>query len=120
VIEVGSRRRNQPAPPLVLFEALTRPDRDPTRRWLELLPDEQRPRIVEVNEPDLVIWSSLWPQRPDALVRFDLPLDGHRSGTELRWTLLVDEPAPEDTLLGHIRKRLNQLIDANLRYTFGQ
>jgi hypothetical protein len=27
---------------------------------------------------------------------------------------------PGDALTGHLRKRLNQLINANLRYTFGQ
>lgn len=47
------------------------------------------------------------------------PPDG-RQGTDLCWTLLVDEPTPEPTLLGHLCQRLNQLINANLRYTFGQ
>jgi hypothetical protein len=39
VIEVGGRKRNQPAPPHVVFEALTQPDRDPQRPWLMLLDD---------------------------------------------------------------------------------
>ncbi|HYZ55417.1 MAG TPA: hypothetical protein VE733_18205 [Streptosporangiaceae bacterium] len=52
-------------------------------------------------------------------MRFDLPADGGQ-GTDLRWTLLVDEPMPDAALVGHMRKRLNQLINANLRYTFGQ
>jgi hypothetical protein len=47
-----------------------------------------------------------------------LMLDPH--GTDLRWTLNVEEPAPADALVGHLRKRLNQLINANLRFTFGQ
>jgi hypothetical protein len=38
----------------------------------------------------------------------------------LSWTLLPDEPMPEASQLGHMRKRLNQLINANLRFTFGQ
>lgn len=58
VIEVGSR--NQPAPPHVLFEALTQPDRDPDRSWLHLLEDEQHPTIVREEAPSLVIWSSIW------------------------------------------------------------
>jgi hypothetical protein len=41
------------------------------------------------------------------------------SGTRLRWTLLVGEPLLGPSLLGHIRKRLDELINANLRYTFG-
>ncbi|MDZ5446611.1 hypothetical protein U2F26_28460 [Micromonospora sp. 4G57] len=65
------------------------------------------------------MWSSLWHKRPDALVRLDLPSDGS-AGTDLRWTLFVAEPMPEPPLLGHLRKRLNQLINANLRHTFGQ
>jgi hypothetical protein len=54
----------------------------------------------------------------DAIIRFDLvPAAG---GTDLRWTLLVDEPVPDDALTGHMRKRINQLINAHYRYTLGQ
>jgi hypothetical protein len=120
MLEAGSRKRNQPAPPHVMFEALTRPDRDPARPWLKLLDDEQRPRLIEASQPDLVVWSSLWIKRPDAIVRFDLPADSSGYGTDLRWTLLVDEPMPDPSLTGHMRKRLNQLINENLRFTFGQ
>lgn len=118
MIEIGSRRRSQPAPPHVVFEALTEPDRDPSRPWLELLEDEQRPTVLHSEAPSTLTWSSLWTKRPDAVVRFDLP--GGRAGTDLRWTFFVDEPAPGDALVGHMRKRLNQLINANLRFTFGQ
>ncbi|MCW2524655.1 MAG: hypothetical protein JWO63_2990 [Frankiales bacterium] len=41
-------------------------------------------------------------------------------GTLLRWTLSVNDPLPDEALIGHMRKRLNQLINADLRYTFGQ
>ncbi len=41
-------------------------------------------------------------------------------GTDLRWTLYVDEPVPDQSLTGHMRKRLNELINANLRYSYGQ
>lgn len=103
----------------MIFEALTEPDRDPARPWLLLLDDEQRPQTLHAERPDFVVWSSIWSRRPDAVVRFDLPSDGG-GGTDLRWTLLVAEPLPESSLLGHMCKRLNQLINANLRYTFGQ
>ena len=119
MLEAGSRTRDQPAPPAVVFEALTEPDRDPARPWLRLLDDEQPPRILRAERPHLVIWSSLWSRRPDAQVRFDLASDGG-GGTQLRWTLLAAEPLPDPSLLGHLRKRLNELINANLRYTFGQ
>lgn len=120
MIEVGSRRRNQPAPPHALFEALTHPDRDPARPWLTLLDDEVRPVVTTAEPPHLVVWSSLWRRRLDAVVRFDLPPDASGQGTDLRWTLLVEEPPPDDALLGHLRKRLNVLVNADLRATFGQ
>jgi hypothetical protein len=34
--------------------------------------------------------------------------------------LLVAEPLPDASLAGHLRKRLNQLVNAELRYSFGQ
>ena len=119
MIEIGSRKRNQPAPPHIIFEALTQPDRDPKRPWLLLLDDEVPPRVISTRQPDTVVWSSMWKERPDAVIRFDLPLDDGGYGTDLRWTLEVDEPVPDDALVGHMRKRLNELINANLRYSFG-
>lgn len=119
MLEAGSRRRSQPAPPHVVVEALTDVDRDATRRWLLLLPDEHPPLLISTKAPDLVVWSSLWQKRPDARIRFDVASDG-AAGALLRWTLLVEEPMPDPSLLGHLRKRLNELINANLRYTFGQ
>jgi hypothetical protein len=118
VIEIGSRMRGQPAPPWVVFEALTQPDRDPYRPWLKLLDDEQRPEVVSSQAPTTVVWSSLWIKRPDAVVEFELALG--QGGTALRWTLYVDEPIPPDSLVGHLRHRMNQLINADLRFTFGQ
>ena len=119
MIEVGRRRRAQPAPAHVVYEALTVPDRDPARPWLRLLPDERWPRLVRTDPPRLVVWSSLWDRRPDAVIRYDLD-DDPAGGCVLGWTLYVAEPVPDASLLGHLRKRLNQLINAELRYTFGQ
>jgi hypothetical protein len=59
-------------------------------------------------------------ERPDAVIRFELPLDGERQGTDLTWTLLADEPEPGPPQTGHLRKRINVLINAELRYSFGQ
>ena len=120
MIEVGSRRRHQPAPPHAVYEALTQPDRDPARPWLRLLDDERRPSVVEAAAPDLVVWSSLWDRRPDARIRFELPREREGSGTDLRWALMVEEPPPDASLLGHMRRRINELINAELRYSFGQ
>jgi hypothetical protein len=85
VLEAGSRRRIHPAPPAAILEALTEANRDTTRPWMSLFEDERQPRVVEVDEPDLVIWSSLWTERPDAHIRFDLAAEDE--GTGLRWTL---------------------------------
>lgn len=120
MIEAGSRKREQPAPPHIVAESLCEPNRDPARQWLQLLHDEQAPRVVDARVPELVVWSSLWPSRPDAIVRFDLAPDRSGQGTDLRWTLLVDEPLPDASKLGHLRRRLNQLINAGLRYSYGQ
>lgn len=73
---------------------------------------------MQSEEPGLVVWSSLWLKRPDAVLRFDLP--PRDEGMDLRWTLLDEEPLPGDALLDHLRKRLNQLVNADLRYSFGQ
>ncbi|APE34022.1 hypothetical protein BOX37_08595 [Nocardia mangyaensis] len=116
---IGSRKRNQPAPPHAIFESLTNPDRDPTRPWLNLLRDEQRPTVLDSTYPHFVVWSSLWPRRPDARLQFDLPSDGG-SGTDLRWTLYVDDPLPDDSTTGHLRHRIDKLINANLRRSYGQ
>lgn len=120
MIEIGTRKRNQPAPPRIVFEALAQPDGDPNRPWLTLLDDEQRPLVLHSDAPAQVVWSSLWTKRLDATITFDLPPDYSGSGTDLRWTLHVAEPVPDAVLVGHMRKRLNQLINANLRFTFGQ
>jgi len=80
MIEIGSRQRNLPAPPHV-------------------------------------VWSS---RRPDAWITFELMQGGSGGGTDLRWTLAVDEPAPDESLTGHLRKRINTLIHADLRHTYGQ
>jgi hypothetical protein len=119
VIEIASRKRNQPAPPPVLFEALCQPNRDPARPWLHLLDDEVWPGLLRTEFPYLVVWSSLWRSRPEATIRFDLPADG-RDGTDLRWTLSADLPVPYRSMIAHFRNRIGVLINANLRAAFDQ
>lgn len=118
MIDVATRKRTQPAPPRVVFEALTQPHRDPLRPWLVLAADEQEPAVVAAEPADHVVWSSLWRAWPSAQIRFDLPSDGSY-GTDLRWTLAVDPPVPDDAEIAHMRRRINELINANLRLTFG-
>jgi hypothetical protein len=119
VIEVASRRRNQPAPPHAVLQRLTEPDRDPARQWLRLREGERRPDVLEADPPDLVVWSSLWGDRPDARIRFEMPRDSEGYGTDLRWVLLVDEPPPDDAALARMRRRLDELINEDLRHGLG-
>ena len=115
---IGSRQRSQPAPAWAIFDDLCDPHRQPCRPWLVLLDDEIAPLVLESDRPSHVVWSSLWVKRPDARLHFDL-VAGAR-GTDLRWTLYVDEPVPDAGPTGHMRKRIGELINANLRYTYGQ
>ena len=90
----------------------------PTSPWLTSLDDKRLPTITQAEEFTIVTWSSLWVKRPDGVIRFDL--DAGAGGTNLRWTLPVDDAPPADALIGHMRKRMNQLINADLRHTFGR
>ncbi|MBJ7291126.1 hypothetical protein [Williamsia sp.] len=38
----------------------------------------------------------------------------------VRWSLYVEAPVPDPTLRRHMSKRIGDLINANLRYTYGQ
>ncbi len=58
-------------------------------------------------------------RRPDAVVEFRLS-ETVNVDTDLRWTLLVDDPAPDHGLTDHLRHRMNELINRDLRLSFGQ
>ncbi|WP_147141113.1 hypothetical protein [Nocardia ninae] len=119
MIEIGSRARTLPAPPPAVWESLTQPRRPQGRAWLELLPDEVEPEVLQADKPDRVVWSSLWPSRPDDQVHFGLtPTEGGQ--TLLRFTLLTPVEVPDESKTGHLRRRLNQLLFADLRFSYGQ
>lgn len=103
-----------------MFDSLCDPLQGLDRPWLLLLPDEVGPRVLEQVHPTLVVWSTLWPSRPSDRIRFDL--GRHSGGSLLRWTLLcpIRHPAPDASKLGHLRKRLNTLINEGLRLSYGQ
>lgn len=114
---VGSRTRDLPAPPSVVFGDLVAPNRQPTRPWLLLLDDEVPPRVLRTDEFTYVSWSSLWIRRPDAVLEIELA--ERRGGTSLHWTLTTDDPVPDDSLTGHLRKRTNHVFFADLRFSYG-
>lgn len=118
VIEIGSRARKLPAPPSVVWESLVDPHRPGTRPWLNLLSDEQEPRVLAAEKPDRVVWSSLWPSRPNDQVDFELAAVGGE--TSLKFTLLTPDEPPDQSKTGHLRRRLNHLLFADLRFSYGQ
>jgi hypothetical protein len=67
-----------------------------------------------------VVWSSLWPDRPLEHIRFDLRLADDGYGCALRWTLITADAAPTGSKLGHMRYRLNLLVNERLRWSYGQ
>jgi hypothetical protein len=83
-----------------------------------LLADEVDPRVLATEKPGQVVWSSLWPSRPDDQVHFALTAS-RDGGTLLRFTLLTPDEAPDQSKTGHLRRRLNQLLFADLRYSYG-
>nr|GLK39204.1 hypothetical protein GCM10017611_60740 [Rhodococcus wratislaviensis] len=73
--------------------------------------------VDRTQQADLVVVPQR-SRRPYARIRFDI---GPRHGsTTLYWTLVVDEPVPDGETIVRMRKRVNELINANLRFTFGQ
>lgn len=80
--ELGRRTRNLPPPPSVVWNSLTDPHHLGARPWLTLLSDEVEPQILESARPELVVWSSIWPQTPEQVIRFELSA-GTDSGTDL-------------------------------------
>jgi hypothetical protein len=66
----------------------------------------------------LVVWSSIWEDEPELRVEFSIEPD--RGGSLVLWRLLGHEGqlTPED--VGRRRRRLNQLINGQLRSTFDQ
>ncbi|OBB21952.1 hypothetical protein A5792_07925 [Mycolicibacterium peregrinum] len=116
---IRSRRSRQPAPPWAVFEDLGNPHRQSARPWLNLSDDEMAPEVIESDRPGRVVWSSLWRPWPNVRVEFDIAADG-RGGTDLRWTLSADGAPPDATEARAIGSRVDHLVNANLRHTYGQ
>jgi hypothetical protein len=116
--ELGRRRRNLPAPPAVVWRSLVDPEAPGARPWLRLLDDEVAPKVLSANEPREVRWSSLWPARPDDELHFRLIEAG--GGTDLEFVMLTPDEVPDAGGLGHLRRRVNTLLFADLRYSYGQ
>ena len=108
MIELGSRTHKLPAPQHVVWDSLTNPHKRGTRPWLILLSDEVEPQILVAEEPT----------RPHDQVQLELSSVGGE--TALTFTLWTPEEPPDSSKLGHLRKRLNHLLGADLRFSYGQ
>ncbi|MHB1596535.1 MAG: hypothetical protein ACYCO9_21355 [Streptosporangiaceae bacterium] len=109
------RSKTQTPPAWALYEALQDPIADQERReWLNLRDGELPPRVLQAVLPSRVIWTSLWPDRPDDQIRFDI------EDQRLTWTLLGEASDEDEERLDQLRHRLNVLINADLRSSFGQ
>ena len=116
VEELASKERTQAPPAWVVWEALADPGHPGSSAWLDLADGEVAPHVLEASRPTLVVWSSLWPDRPHDQVRFELrPKDG---GCAVRWRLLSPDTAPPAEVIKDRRHRLNFLINGKLRATF--
>ena len=76
--------------------------------------DELGPRVLEADLPATVVWSSMWNDRPSDVLRFDIR-DQH-----LTWTLLGDASKEDEPRLTRRCHRINEIVNADLRHSFGQ
>lgn len=74
--------------------------------------------LLAATKPERVTWSTLWPSRPNDEVHFEVTASG--SQTLLRFTLLTPGAPPDESKAGHLRRRLNELLFADLRFSYGQ
>ena len=111
------RRKTQPAPPHIVFGALTHPHAAGARPWLFLYDDEREPRVLQHEGPNLVVWSSIWPDRPTDQIVFTI--EGGEYDSTLEWCLQSDDDADE-AHIRRMRRRLDELINRDLRFSFGQ
>ena len=118
VIDLCWRVNKLPPPPGVVWESLVEPDRGGARSWLELHSDEVEPRILEAERPHRVVWSSIWPSRPNDQVHFELSPTGNE--TLLKFTLRTPSERIDEAEMLRLRHRLSELLFAELRYSYGQ
>jgi hypothetical protein len=119
--EIGRRTKTQPAPPWAVWESLSNPvvDSRTRREWLTLLDDEVPPEVLESRRSELVVWSSLWRERSDIEIRFEIADDGGQ-GSLLTWVMAAPGQELDLGQVSHFRYRVQTLINAELRYSFGQ
>ncbi|WP_296607027.1 hypothetical protein [Nocardioides sp.] len=116
MIEYGARAKRLPAPPHVVWDDLVARKRVGVRAWLALRGDEIEPEVLGAARPHLVVWSSLWPARPDD--RVEMTLTARGTETLLGFRLLAPGAPPGDDLTQRIRYRVNRLLYDDLRRSY--
>ena len=116
--ELGRRTRGLPPPPWVVCGSRcpSRAVRAPARGW-SLLDDEVEPRILDEQKAGsrgLVVAVA---ENPDQLIRFELAPEGDGTGLTVGADLAGRARLER---VGHRRFRLNHLLFADLRYSYGQ
>ncbi len=115
---VAERRRAQAPPARILLEDLSRPARDDSRAWFGIGPSRQLPEKISQPAGNSVRWSSIWPQRPDAVAEFVAEdIDG---GCRLTWRLYLDDEQPDVETAKTLASDLDYLVNSELRRSYGQ
>jgi hypothetical protein len=86
LVELVKRGKSHDPPPWVVWEALNDPSTS-TRNWFWFVPEsgEVTPTILASDRPRTVEWSSIWEDRPDLRIRFDVEPSG--AGSFVTWRL---------------------------------
>lgn len=117
MVEVGTRSKRLPPPPHVVWESLSQPHRPGARAWLRVDHDQVEPRVLRAEAPRLLVWSSLWPDRPDDIVEIELGGDGIE--TRLVFRLLAPElDRPDEATAAYRSRWLSRLFFADLRESY--
>lgn len=116
MIEIGSRTHTLPPPPHVVHESLADPRRPQARPWLDLVDGEVEPTVLVSEAPHRVVWSTLWADRPDDEIHFDVEPRGAQ--TRLRATHLSPDPMPDEERTRALRHRLAFVLGSDLRLSY--
>ena len=89
------------------------------RPWLFLDYHEREPRVLRREDPNSVVWSSIWPERSTDRVVFTIEGADIGYDSALEWRLESDDDTDEDRIR-QMRRRLDELFNRDLRLSFGQ
>ena len=76
------------------------------------------PTVLEDEDPQLVVWSSIWQDAPDLRIRFEIEPGG--GGSYVTWILLGPPDVHDASDIARRRYRLNEIVNGGLRSIFDQ